>query len=174
MISELAIWIHESGSEPQVDIQYRSDATSDSDSNYLPLANKLPSTSAKHKHISPTRIIPDKLSITFSDKTSVLVKTQNQVARKTIMRRAKEPRGTLKPLWTIIPDRTITNYTPRTITIHTHTRKDTVIRKSDIAIATDTKTLLRTIQAKERLMEFVGCKTVGEYDRKKNNEILFR
>ena len=42
-----------------------------------------------------------------------------------------------------------------------------MIRKSDIAIATDTKTLVRTIQDKPRLMEFVACKTVGEYNRNK-------
>ena len=80
MLSEMAIWNHESDSEPQ--IQYRSDATSDSDSDNQPLANKQQSTSAKRKHTSPTRIKPDKLSITFGDETSVLVKTQKQVARK--------------------------------------------------------------------------------------------
>ena len=42
-----------------------------------------------------------------------------------------------------------------------------MIRKSDIAVATDTKTLVRTIQDKPRLMEFVACKTVGEYNRNK-------
>ena len=83
------------------------------------------------------------------------------------MLRAKEPRGTLKPFWNIIPDGKITNYTPHTITFDTPTRKNTVIRKSDIAIATDTRTLERTIQDKPRLMEFDACKTVGEYIRNK-------
>ena len=77
------------------------------------------------------------------------------------MRRVKEPRGTLKPLWNIIPDGTITNYTPHTITIDTPKRKDTVIRKSDIAIATE------TIPNKPRLIDFVACETVGEYKRNK-------
>ena len=75
------------------------------------------------------------------------------------MRRANEPRGTLKPMWNIIPYGTITNYTPHTITIDTPKRKHTVIRKSDIAIATE------TIPEKPRFIEFVACETVGEYKR---------
>ena len=165
MLSEMAICNHESDSKPQIDLQYRSDAISDSDSDNQPLAIKQPSISAKRKHNSSTRIIPDKLSITFGDNASVLVKSKKQVARKTIMRRAKEPRGTLKPLWNIIPDGTITNYTPHTITIDTRTRKNTVIRKSHIAIAADKRTLVRTIQAKPQLMELVVLKTIGEYNR---------
>ena len=94
MLSEMAIWNHESDSEPRIDIQYRSEENSDSVSDNQPLIIKQPSTSAKRKHNSPTRITPDKLSITFGDKTSLLVKSQKQVARKTIMRRAKEPGGT--------------------------------------------------------------------------------
>ena len=66
------------------------------------------------------------------------------------MRRVKEPRGTLKPMWNIIPDGTITNYTPHTIKIDTPKRKDTVIRISDIAIATE------TIPEKHRLIDFVA------------------
>ena len=73
MLSEMAIWNNDSNSEPQVNIQYRSDTNSDTDSDNQPLANKQPSTSFKRKHISPTRITPDKLSITIGDKTSVLV-----------------------------------------------------------------------------------------------------
>ena len=64
-------------------------------------------------------------------------------------------------MWNIIPDGTITNYTPHTITIDTPKRKDTVIRKSDIAIATE------TIPRKPSLIEFVACKTVDEYKRNK-------
>ena len=78
------------------------------------------------------------------------------------MHRVKEPRGTLKPMSNIIPDGTITHYTPHTITIDTPKRKDTVIRKSDIATATE------TVPDKPRLTDFVACKTVGEY--KKNRE----
>ena len=80
------------------------------------------------------------------------------------MRRVKEPWGTLKPMWNKIADGTITNYTLHTITIDTPQRKDTVIRKSDIAIAKE------TIPEKPRLMEFVACKTVGEY--KRNRETI--
>ena len=45
------------------------------------------------------------------------------------MRRAPEPRGTLKPLWNIIPDGTITDYTPTTISIDTKQKKHTNPKK---------------------------------------------
>ena len=47
-------------------------------------------------------------------------------------RKTKEPRNTLAPQWTIIPDGDITNYTPHTITIDTPLRKNTVIRKTTL------------------------------------------
>ena len=49
-------------------------------------------------------------------------------------------------------------HTPHNHNRHTK-RKDTVIRKSDIAIATE------TIRNKPRLIDFVACKTVGGYKR---------
>ena len=105
-----------SDSEPNLDIQYNTLENSDEESDTIPLARQIP---AKRKQISPIKITPDKLSITFGDKTSVLINKRKQVARKTLMRKAPEPRGTLKPLWNIIPDGTITDYTPTTIsTIH--------------------------------------------------------
>ena len=108
------------------------------------------------KYTSPIKITPDKLMITFGDKTTTINNTRKQVARKTLARRATEPRGTLKPLWNIIPDGTITYYSPTTITLDTHNRKDTVIRKNDLAILNETK---------PRLIHFVACKTVREYKR---------
>ena len=94
--------------------------------------------------------------ITFGNKTTSIINTRKQIARKTQARKAPEPRGTLKPLWNIIPDGTITNYSPTTITLDTNTRKNTVIRKNDLAIVNETK---------PRLMHFVACKTVREYNR---------
>ena len=85
------------------------------------------------------------------------------------MRRAPEPRGTLKPLWNIIPDGTITDYTPTTISIDTHNRDNTRIRKSDLAIETEIYQKqtppTQTPEPKPRLMHFVACKTVREYNR---------
>ena len=118
----------------------------------------------KHKHFSPIKITPDKLRITLGDKTSVLMNKRKQVARKTLRRRAPEPRGTLKPLWSIITDGTITDYTPSTISIDTHNRTNKRIRKSDLAIATETYRKPTTPPQKQepepRLMHFVACKTV--------------
>ena len=112
------------------------------------------------------KITPDKLMITFGDKTTTVTNTlKKQVARKTLARRTTEPRGTLKKFWNIIPDGTITNSSPTTIRLDTLNRKNTVIRKNDIAIVNESK---------PRLMHFVACKTVRDYNRgQEKNEFLF-
>ena len=71
----------------------------------------------------------------------------------------------LKPLWSIIPDGTIVDYTPHTITIDTHNRKNTVIRSNDIAISSETRP--GPHEPKLRLINFVACKTIEEYNRNK-------
>ena len=65
------------------------------------------------------------------------------------MRTAPEPRGTLKPLLNIIPIGTITEYTPTTISIDTDNREHTRIRKSDLAMATETYQKSTPIQTEE-------------------------
>ena len=144
-------------------IQYNTPENSVAESDTIPLAIK---TQSKRKQISPIKITPDKLSITFGDKTSVLLNKRKQVARKTLLRRAPEPRRTLKPLWNKIPDGTITDYTPTTISIDTHNRTNTRIRKSDLAIATETYQKPtqppQPQENKPRLIHFVACKTVRE------------
>ena len=72
----------------------------------------------------------------------------------------------MHPQWTIIPDGTITGYSPHTITIDTPRRKNTVIRQNGIAIATETKPLPPP-EPKARFIHMVACKTVGEYKRNK-------
>ena len=84
------------------------------------------------------------------------------------MKRAPEPGGTIKPLWNIIPDGTLTDYTPTTLSIDTHNRENTRITKCDLAIATEThqkQTPPQTQEPKPGLMHFVACKTVREYNR---------
>ena len=134
MLNQQAMW-NFSDSEPNMDIQYNTPENSDAESDTIPLARQRQS---KRKQISPFRITINKLSITFGDMNSVLINKRKQVARKTLMRRAPEPRGTLKPLWNIIPDGTITDYTPTTISIDTHNRANTGILKSYLAIAKET------------------------------------
>ena len=163
MLDQQSMW-NFSDSEPNLDIQYNTPEDSEAESYTIPLARKVQN---RRKQISPIKITPDKLSITFGDKTSVLINKRKQIARKTLMRRAPEPRGTLKPLWNIIPDGTITDYTPTTISIDLHNRTNTRIRKSDLAIATETyqkPTPPQTKESKPRLMHFVACKTVREYN----------
>ena len=108
MLSEAGIWNKDSDSEPQLDIQYQSNCA-ETESDEETLITKCAPTAQKRKTISPIKLVPDQLSITFGDKTSVIVNSKNQVARKTVMRRVKEPRGTLKPMWKIIPEGTITD-----------------------------------------------------------------
>ena len=163
MLDQQAMW-NFSDSEPNLDIQYNTPENSDN-SDTIPLARQIP---AKRKQISPIKITPDKLSITFGDKTSVLINERKQVARKTLMRKAPEPRGTLKPLWNIITDGTIADYTPTTKSIDTHNRSNTRIRKRDLAIATETyqkpTSPPQLQEPKPRLMHFVACKTVREHN----------
>ena len=95
------------------------------------------------------KIIPSKFKFQIGDKTTIIDQTHRNLARKTIRRRNPEPRGKLKPLWSIIADGTIVDYTPHTITIDTHNRKNTLIRNNDIAISTETRTLPQKQQQQE-------------------------
>ena len=164
MLKADTIWNLESDSEPQLDIQFQSTIDEDDSSDQSTLHN-VKKKAIKRKNISPIKIIPDKLMITFGDKTTSIINTRKQIARKTLARKARETRGTLKPLWNIIPDGTITKYSPTTITLDKNTRKDTVVRKNDLAIVNETK---------PRLMHFVACKTVREYNRnQEKNKTIF-
>ena len=158
MLNEAAIWNQDLDSGSQLDIQYQSQQNTVTDSDEEPLATKRTTTSQKRKKISPIKTIPDKLCYLRRQNISQR-KIKKQVARKIIMRRVKEPRGTLKPMWHIVPGGTVTNYTPHTIATDTPKRKDTVIRKIDIALSTE------TIPEKSKLIEFVAGKTVVEYKR---------
>ena len=110
-------------------------------------------------------IIPSKFKFQIGDKTTIIEQTRRNLARKTIRRKNPEPRGTLQPLWSIIPDGTIVDYSPHTITIDTHNRKNTVIHNNDIAISSETRPVPQ--EPRLRLINFVACKTIGEYNRNK-------
>ena len=156
MLNAESIWNIETDSEPELDIRFNEDTPDENSASDNSTLQNVKKKAAKRKQTSPIKIIPDKLTLTFGDKTTTITKTKRQVARKTLARRSQEPRGTLKPLWNIIPDGTITNYSPTTITLDTHNRKNVVVRKNDLAIINETK---------PRLMHFVACKTVREYNR---------
>ena len=177
------IWRRDGNSEDELDIKYR-----DNEAGPEPIETTQvtqPSTSAqsintdsdnsenvplaRNQSIStPTRkITPSEIHFTLGDKTTKYIKTRKNVARKPLARKTKEPRHTFAPQWTIIEDGTITGYSPHTITIDTPLRKYTVIRKNDLAIVTEKKTLPthQTVENKPRLIHMVACKTVGEYKR---------
>ena len=157
-------------SEPDLNVQCRdaaqkepqagnTTATESDDSGNVPL-------------LSPTRIpgkiTPSKLEITFGDKTSTVIYGRKQLARKTMARKSPEPRGTLKPQWNIIENGTITNYSPHTITLDTDNRKNTVIRKSDLAIVTQPlPSHQKHTSPPKRLIHMVACKSLREYSNKK-------
>ena len=161
----------EQDSEPELNIQYREEAQKEART-----GNNITSESDDSENVpllSPTRtlakIIPSKLEITFGDKTSTLIYGRKQVARKTIARKASEPRGTLKPQWNIIENGTITSYPPHTITLNTDNRKNTVIRKNDLAIVTQLLTSQqRQPSPPKRLIHMVACKSLREYNNNKN------
>ena len=134
VLTKEELWRRDGNSEDELDIQYKTTASNPTtppeidsdDSENVPLIN------------TPTRKIkPSELHFSIGDHTTKIVYNKKNIARKTIMRKAKEPRPALASQWNIIPDGTITGYSPHTATIDTPKRKNTVIRKNDIAIATE-------------------------------------
>ena len=69
MLDQQAMW-NFSDSETNLDIQYNTPENSDAESDTIPLARQRQS---RRKQISAIKIRPDKLNITFGDKTSVLL-----------------------------------------------------------------------------------------------------
>ena len=164
-LTQEEMWRRDGNSEDELDLQYRDNTphgvpqiqVDSDDSENRPLVRR-----------SPSKISPSELHFSIGDKTTKIIYNRRNVARKSIARKAKEPRNTLASQWNIIPDGTITNYTPHTITIDTPLRKNTVIRKNHIAIATETVPIPETKpipEPKPRLIHMVACETVGEYKR---------
>ena len=152
------LWKHDGLSEDDLDISYKDPENPNPINIESDESDNVPLRQCTSSQKSPRKITPSELHFTIGDKTTKIIANKRNIARKTLTRKAKEPRPTLAPQLNIIPDGTITNYTPHTITIDTPLRKNTVIRKNDIAITTETK---------PRLIHTVACKTVGEYKRNK-------
>ena len=157
------MWRRDGSSEDELDIQCRTDTSPNTlliqidsnDSENVPLFSR-----------SPRKITPSELHFSIGDKTTKIIYNKRNVARKSIARKAKEPRQILASQCNIISDGTITNYTPHTITLDTSLRENTVTRKNDRAIATETKPLPKPPETKPQLIHMVACKTVGQYKRK--------
>ena len=134
VLTQEETWRRDGLSDNELDIQYatspqntttppETDTTAplevdSEDSENLPLAQ-----------LQPSKISRSELHFSIGDTTTKIIYNKKNVARKTIMRKAREPRPTLAPQWNIIPDGTITDYSPHTITIDTPRRKNTVIEK---------------------------------------------
>ena len=134
VLTQEEMWRRDGLSEEELDIQYSScphpvtttplEIDSD-DSENTPLSLT-----------KPRKISPSELHFSIGDKTTKIISNKKYVARKTIIRKNKEPRPTIAPQWSIIPDGTITGYSPHTITIYTTRRNNTVIRQNDAKICT--------------------------------------
>ena len=170
VLSPAAMWDMDQDSEPELNIQYREAAQKEAQTGNNTATESDYSENAPL--LSPTRtpgkITPSKHEITIGDKTSTVIYGRKQLARKTIARKAPEPRGTLKPQWNIIENGTITNYSPDTIKLDTDNRKNTVIRKSDLAIVTQPlPSHQKHTSPPKRLIHMVACKSLSEYNNKK-------
>ena len=171
-LTPAAIWDRDTNSEINLEIQYKQDEQTHQEpqSEETETSDSLESDNAPLLPSQKGTILPSKFKFQIGDKTTIIDQTRRNLARKTIRRKNPEPRGTLKPLWSIIPDGTIVDYTPHTITIDTHNRKNTVIRNNDIAISSETRPLPQEQKQQEpklRLINFVACKTIDEYNRNK-------
>ena len=93
MADQTSMW-NFSDSELNLDFQCNTPFNSEDNSESTPLAGHIQHNS---NHISSIRLASDKPIITFGVKTSLLVKKRKQVAQKTLIGRAPEPKTTLKP-----------------------------------------------------------------------------
>ena len=88
------MWDMEQDSEPELNIQYKETTEKTPPPDNTNLTESEDSENAPL--LSPTRIpgkiMPSKLEITFGDKTSTVIYSKKQPARKTIARKAPEPR----------------------------------------------------------------------------------
>ena len=74
MLKSDTIWNLESDSEPQLDIQFQPSIEEDDSSDQSTLQN-IKKKATKRKNTSPIKITPDKLMITFGDKTTSITNT---------------------------------------------------------------------------------------------------
>ena len=171
--------------EADLDIRYRSDSDDEGQQSPAPPnttttgnqgqpevissndSENVPLALAPRTQKSPRKIYPSEIHFTIGDKTTKFIKTRKTKHKYLLQEKQKEPRHTLAPQWNIIQDGTITDYKPHTITIDTPLRKNTVIRKSDLAIVNEQKQIpeITTEKQKPRLKHMVACETVGEHKR---------
>ena len=79
MLKADTIWNLESDSEPELDIQFQQTIDEEDSLDKSTLQN-IKKKAIKPKNISPIKIKPDKLMITFGDKTTSITNTKKQVA----------------------------------------------------------------------------------------------
>ena len=154
------IWMRDGESQEDLDIRFRN-GSNDEGPQPSPQNNPEPSSNQDQPEVinsddsenislaltprnkdSPRKIYPSEIHFTIGDKTTKFIKSRKNVARK--------PRHTLAPQWNIIHDGTITGYRPHLITINTSLEKNTVVRKSDLAIVTKQKPMPETKKEQQK------------------------
>ena len=76
--SERGIHMECSDSEPELDIRFHEDIQDEESASDDATLQNVKKRAAKRKHTSPIKITPDKLMMTFGDKTTTLTKTKNK------------------------------------------------------------------------------------------------
>ena len=106
---------------------------------------------------------PRAFQITFGDQNSSEIYSK-KIARKTVARKASDPRSTLEPQWNIIENGTITKYTLHTKTLDT--RNCPVKRENDLEIVTHLQpSHQKQVSPPKRLIHMVACKSLRECNR---------
>ena len=91
------MWNMEQDSEHELNLQNKKLTRTLTDSTFSTESEKSENASLLSPKRTPEKITTSKLEIAFGDNTSTVIYSKRQLARKTIARKALEPRGTLKP-----------------------------------------------------------------------------
>ena len=82
MLNAESIWNFETDSEPELDIRFSEDIPDEDFASDNATLQNVKKKAVKRKHTSPIKIIPDKLMLTFGDKTTTITNTTKTSSKK--------------------------------------------------------------------------------------------
>ena len=82
MLNPASIWNVETDSEPELDIRFHEDMQEEESASDDATLQNVKKRAAERKHTSPIKITPDKLMITFGDKTTTITNTKKTSSTK--------------------------------------------------------------------------------------------
>ena len=82
MLNAESIWNFETDSEPELDIRFNEDIPDEDFASDNATLQNVKKKAVKRKHTSPIKIIPDKLMLTFGDKTTTITNTTKTSSKK--------------------------------------------------------------------------------------------